>query len=166
MISILNLYFPNHALDFVAAPEVPPTAGGSDRVDLLIRHYTYAGNNTHVIDDVPVLLFEGKRATGDNFDEVRSQLVRYLDSPGKQYDTCWAIGARGTQVKFYRYVHNRRDPKMRPWKVSNRGVPEEVDIDSRDSYVFEVTQWNDADHTKSFVPIIEYMKAHPKAPAT
>jgi len=160
--TILNLYFPANQLQFTISPEASP--GGNSRTDLLIRHFNYAANNLTVDNSFAVLLFEGKREGGDTFDQIRAQLRGYFDHSG--FATCWAVGARGTRVKFWRYVRSRMEDKMRPWRVSSTGVPQEVTTDSGDLYTFEITDWNGHDSTKSFVPIIDYMRAHPQAPAT
>lgn len=62
-------------------------------------------NRTASFDERVHLCFEGKGADKESWEKVRRQLQDFIKTAvgGNQTSTCWAIGARGTNVMFWRY---------------------------------------------------------------
>ncbi|EED83865.1 predicted protein [Postia placenta Mad-698-R] len=116
---VLGLYLPTNNLNNVISPEGSIVGGG--KTDIMIWNYTYNAANTGITQSFPVLLLEGKRVGGDNFDAIKAQLRSYLDDSG--FDRCWAIGARGQKMKFWRYIRDRPEDKMRPRQTRERECP-------------------------------------------
>lgn len=121
----------------------------------------YNAANTGITQSYPVLLLEGKGVGGDNFDAIKAQLRSYLDDSG--FDRCWAIGARGQKMKFWRYIRDRSEDKMRPLRNTGERVVE-ASNDSTNEYILDITDFNPPDTAKAFVPILDYIRDHPHAP--
>ncbi|EIW74790.1 hypothetical protein CONPUDRAFT_159570 [Coniophora puteana RWD-64-598 SS2] len=87
------------------------------RPDLLVRSFTYTGNTATAI---PVLVFEGKGSDGEDWLRIESQLSTYMGKlPLAESQKCWAIGAKGKEMKLWRYYKANGD--FLPWKINTPG---------------------------------------------
>lgn len=113
----LNVLCPTVTAHFVINPEAYPKIGDTSglKTDFLVRRLTpSAPPGTY--STKAWLAYEGKG--GANTENILDQLRVYLDDwcDKKQGAACWAVGARGRQVMFWRYT-GKATEKMIPLKV-------------------------------------------------
>ena len=94
---ILNFHFPTNAIAWSISPEVRTPPGG--RLDLFITRNTYNPFRAH-----PTVIFEGKSANGDFWDQIRTQLRQYaITYATANGQFIYMIGAKGRGCRFFRY---------------------------------------------------------------
>jgi hypothetical protein len=105
---ILNICFPTEDMDFVINPEAYPLPGAHNglRADLIVREVDLGAGGGYVVGRTFVYV-EGKGGNNPiTLQNLRTQMVNYLGQAigNVQGRSCWAIGAHGRNVYFWRYT--------------------------------------------------------------
>ncbi|EYB23456.1 hypothetical protein SNK03_013467 [Fusarium graminearum] len=118
--AILHILYPVTDMDFLINPEAYPLQGQQNgaRADLIVREINVNLAGPGYIPGRTFMYFEGKGgASADTALNIRAQMVNYLATAigNVQGRACWAIGAKGDRVWFYRYTaRNVGDNRMVP----------------------------------------------------
>ncbi|EKJ70472.1 hypothetical protein FPSE_09333 [Fusarium pseudograminearum CS3096] len=107
--AILHILYPVADMDFLINPEAYPLQGQQNgaRADLIVREINVNPGGAGFLPGRTFMYFEGKGgASADTALNIRTQMVNYLNTAigNAQGRACWAIGAKGDRVWFYRYT--------------------------------------------------------------
>jgi len=118
--AVLHQSYPTANLQYVIAPEL--RIHDTSRTDLIVHSFAYTGDGAKA---TPFLLFEGKGSGGDTWERIESQLSTYLETLLSGSQKCWAIGARGKDMKLWRFHKANADhKKFLPWRVDKNTAKE------------------------------------------
>ena len=155
---------PAFAIDsFMISPEAypnPQTTQGR-QADLLVSQWRQVGND---LLSRPVLCYEGKGGGAtETLDTAREQLQNWLKNAGvKSGQYCWAVAAKGLQVKFWRWnPHNSEERRLEPVELARDPLGNvaginviDGDPDSRQAYDLVVDGIQD---NRNVIDLIVYM---------
>jgi hypothetical protein len=104
--SVLSQHFP--ANKFLINPEAYPNYSDTTglKADLLVSGMSWEKG---LVRFMPVIAYEGKGGGGDEWDRIREHLGNWIALSNTGRKTMWAMGARGDEVKFWRY--DSRNPE-------------------------------------------------------
>lgn len=138
--------------DFIISPEAYPKPGDTTglRADLHVGRLTQDANGFSI--STPHLVYEGKGANGDGFQEIMDQLWKWLAEAArpKRFD-CWAIGTRGSQVAFL--IWQKDVLQWLKWD-GKKGEPVPISLQK----AYDITRdddWGDV------AAMIAYFRGHP-----
>ncbi|KAF3940713.1 hypothetical protein ABW19_dt0203058 [Dactylella cylindrospora] len=158
--TILHVIFSPFNTDFVVNPEYYI---GSSRTDLFVG-YIYMNPDNHNLPPwqvIPRLIYEGKGQKGDSWLLIEKQLQDYWKrvkfEPGVE-GSGWAVGARGDEVKFWKYTEKRSN--LIPIYVEGLGTTArtkgELKVVAKDTTQTPFYLWK-MEHWKAIVKILEAM---------
>ncbi|CAG7847780.1 SubName: Full=Uncharacterized protein {ECO:0000313/EMBL:CCA70844.1} [Serendipita indica DSM 11827] len=111
---VFNAECPTGHPGYMTAPEVHSLNG---RADLIV--YQIGGQAPHLTSDV-LIVFEGKRRTGDDFPVIVNQCKNWARSVLSQHACCYFIGARGKLAKFW--VCQRIGNGQQMWDLQTKSL--------------------------------------------